>query len=147
MIKEQITGHIKIAMKSKDSVSLNALRALKTALTNAENEKGAKVLDEVREVQIVQKQIKQRKDSAELFVEQKRDDLASVELAQAAVLEEFLPDQMSREDAEFIIFAVIHETGSSSMKDMGKVMGMVSKKLAGKIDNKTISDIVRGKLS
>ena len=147
MIKDQITDKIKEAMKAKDSVSLQTLRSLKTALTNAESEKNAKEMDEAKGLQIIQKQIKQRKDSAAIFVEQKRDDLASTELAQAVILEGLLPEQMSAEEVEVVVNETIEETGASTMKDMGKVMGMVSKKLAGKIDNKTISDIVRGKLS
>ncbi len=103
-------------------------------------------MSEEAEVQLVQKLVKQRKDSAAIFKEQGRDDLADPELAQIAVIEKFLPEQLSEEEIEKVVVMVIESTGASGMKDMGKVMGMVSKELAGQADGKTISTIVKSKL-
>jgi uncharacterized protein YqeY len=98
-------------------------------------------------MKIIQKQVKQRKDSAAIFVEQGRQDLADPELAEAAILEKFLPEALSEEEIEKVVVATIEKVGAASMKDMGKVMGIVSKQLAGQADGKTISGIVRKQLS
>ena len=98
-------------------------------------------------MKIVQKQVKQRKDSATVFIEQGRNDLADPELAEAKVLEQFLPEALSEEAIAKIVSDVITETGAESMKDMGKVMGIVSKKIAGQADGKTISSIVKKQLA
>ncbi len=134
---------MKEAMKSKDKVALESLRALKSAFL-LENTSGSNVqLSEADEIRIVQKLIKQRKDSAAIFAQQGRQDLAEPELAQAAVLEQFLPAQMSEEELRNAIAAIVENTGASSMKDMGKVMGIASKELAGKADGKAISAAVK----
>ena len=135
---------MKAAMKSKDKTALEALRALKSAFLLA-NTSGSDVnLSEEEEIKIVQKLVKQRKDSADIFNSQGRADLAEPELAQAAILEKFLPAQMSVEEAlTSAIAGIISQTGASSMKDMGKVMGLASKNLAGKADGKAISTIVK----
>ena len=96
---------------------------------------------------MIQKLVKQRKDSATIYKEQGRDDLAAPELAESAVIEQFLPEQMSEEEVAEVVDAIIVETGASTMKDMGKVMGMANKKLAGQADGKTISTIVKARLS
>lgn len=139
---------MKIAMKAKDAQSLEALRAVKAALLIAQAKTGSKEdRSEEEEVKILQKLVKQRKDSAVIYKEQNRNDLAEPEIAQALIIERFLPEQMSDEDVEKVVVETISETGATSMADMGKVMGIVSGKLAGKADGKTISTIVKKKLS
>ncbi len=139
---------LKEAMKSKNTVALTALRAVKSAILLAQTESGAKEeLTEEQELKILQKQVKQRKDSAAIFLEQNREDLATPELAEAEVIAQFLPEAMSEEDVAKVVEDVIAKTGAEGMKDMGKVMGMVSGQLAGKADGKTISNIVKAKLS
>lgn len=146
-LEKQVMEEMKAAMKSKDSVALQALRALKSAFLLAKTEAGAgDELTDEQQMKIVQKQVKQRKDSAAIFVEQGRQDLADPELAEAAVLEKFLPEALSEEEIEKVVVATIAEIGAEGMKDMGKVMGIVSKKLAGQADGKTISGIVRKNL-
>lgn len=147
-LQKQIMVKLKEAMKAKDSVALESLRAVKSAILLAQTESGAKEeLSEDQELKLVQKLVKQRKDSAALFSEQGREDLAAPELAQAEVIAQFLPEQMSEEDVKAAISEIIAQTGASSMKDMGKVMGMASKQLAGKADGKAISVIVKSLLS
>lgn len=138
---------MKAAMKAKDSLTLESLRAIKSALLLANTESGAGELSEADEIKLVQKLVKQRKDSAAIFAQQGRDDLAAPELAQAEVISKFLPEQLSEEEIEKVVVATIAATGASGMQDMGKVMGMVSKELAGQADGKTISTIVKSKLS
>lgn len=146
-IQQQMMEQMKAAMKSKDAVALQALRALKSAFLLAKTESGASdVLSDEQEMKIVQKQVKQRKDSAAIFIEQGRQDLADPELAEAAVLEQFLPEALSEEEIEKVVVATITQIGAEGMKDMGKVMGMVNKQLAGQADGKTISTIVKAKL-
>ena len=146
-LQKEVMEQIKAAMRSKDKVSLEALRALKSAFLLA-NTSGDKVeLSEEDEIRIVQKLIKQRKDSAALYLEQNRNDLADPELAQASVLEQFLPKQMSKEELKEAIAEIVQKTGANSMKDMGRVMGMASKQFAGKADGKAISGIVKELLS
>ena len=147
-LQQQVMEQMKTAMKAKDKVALESLRAIKSALLLAQTETGsATELTEEDEVKLVQKLVKQRKDSAAIFKEQGRDDLADPELAQVAVIEQFLPAQLSEEDIEKAVMQTIEATGASDMQDMGKVMGMVSKKLAGQADGKTISTIVKKRLS
>jgi len=139
---------MKIAMKAKDSCALQALRAVKSAILIAQSESGAKSeLTEEAELKLLQKLVKQRKDSAAIFSEQSRADLADPELAEAKIIEQFLPEQLSEEEVAKAVDEVIGQTGASSMADMGKVMGMVNGKLAGKADGKTISTIVKERLS
>lgn len=146
-LEKQVMEEMKAAMKSKDTVALQALRALKSAFLLAKTEAGAgDGLTDEQQMKIIQKQVKQRKDSAAIFVEQGRQDLADPELAEAAVLEKFLPEALSEEEIEKVVVATIAEVGAEGMKDMGKVMGIVSKKLAGQADGKTISGIVRKNL-
>lgn len=147
-LSTDIMTALKVAMKSKNTVALTALRAVKSAILLAQTENGAKEeLTEEQELKILQKQVKQRKDSAAIFLEQGREDLATPELAEAEVISQFLPEAMSDEDVAKVVEAVIAKTGAQGMKDMGKVMGMVSGELAGKADGKTISTIVKAKLS
>jgi uncharacterized protein YqeY len=146
-LQKQIMEELKTAMKSKDAVALQALRAVKSAFLLAKTETGAgDDLTEDQEMKIIQKQVKQRKDSAAIFINQGRQDLADPELAEIAVLEKFLPEALSEEAIEKVVLETIAKTGAEGMKDMGKVMGMVSKQLAGQADGKTISGIVRKNL-
>lgn len=139
---------MKVAMKAKDTQSLEALRSVKSALLLTQTETGSKQeLTEAEEMKLLQKQVKQRKDSAAIYNEQGRPDLAEPELAQAEVIEQFLPKQMSEEEVATVVDRIIVETGASSMADMGKVMGAVSSELAGKADGKTISTVVKARLS
>jgi uncharacterized protein YqeY len=147
-LQNQVMEEIKVAMKAKDTISLESLRAIKSALLLAQTEKGAgSEMSDADEIKLIQKLVKQRKDSAAIFKEQGRVDLAEPELAQAAVIEKFLPAQLGADEIEIIVIQTIESTGASGMKDMGKVMGMVSKQLAGQADGKTISEIVRAKLT
>ncbi|MFS4449172.1 GatB/YqeY domain-containing protein [Maribacter sp. 2307UL18-2] len=147
-LQQQVMEQMKAAMKSKDKVALESLRAIKSALLLAQTETGSsEKMSEDDEVKLVQKLVKQRRDSAAIFIEQGRQDLADPELAQVAVIEQFLPEQLSEDEIEKVVVQIIESTGASSMKDMGKVMGMASKQLAGQADGKTISTIVKNKLS
>lgn len=139
---------MKVAMKKKDQLALQSLRAVKSAILLAQTETGAKEeLTEDQELKLLQKLVKQRKDSASIFTEQGREDLAAPELAEAAVIEQFLPEQMSEEEVVKVVDEIISKTGADSMKDMGKVMGMTNKELAGRADGKTIATIVKDRLS
>ena len=138
---------IKEAMLAKDSVRLSSLRAIKSAFLVAQTEKGAGELDDAAKQKIIQKQVKQRKDVAAIYLEQNRQDLADDELAQVAILEEFLPEQLSEDKIREVVTAVIAQVGASSMADMGKVMGSANQQLAGKADGKLIAQIVKSLLS
>ena len=140
---ERINNDIKKAMLNKGKDKLEALRAIKAAFLLAKTEKGNNELTPDKELEIVRKLVKQRKDSAEIYKQNGRNDLAETELFQASVIEQYLPAQMSDEELENEVKAIISETGASSMKDMGKVMGAATKKLAGKADNKRIADTVK----
>ena len=142
-----INEAIKTAMREKDKVALDSLRAVKSQILLLKTEpKGADVSAE-QEIAILQRMIKQRKDSYEQFVAQNRNDLAEVELAQMKVIEQFLPAQLSAEELEAEIKKIITEVGAESLKDLGKVMGTASKALAGKSDGKSISEMVKKLLS
>ena len=142
-----INEAIKTAMREKDKVALDSLRAVKSQILLLKTEaKGADISAE-QEIAILQRMIKQRKDSYEQFVAQNRNDLAEVELAQMKVIEQFLPAQLSPEELETEIKKIITEVGAESLKDLGKVMGTASKALAGKSDGKSISEMVKKLLS
>ena len=146
-IQKQVMDQMKVAMKAKDTVALQALRAVKSAFLLAKTATGSQEeITAEQEVKIIQKQVKQRKDSAAIFIEQGREDLAAPELAEVAILEEFLPEALSEDDIEKVVLETIAKIGASGMKDMGKVMGMVSKQLAGQADGKTISTFVKKNL-
>ena len=142
-----INEAIKTSMREKDKVALDSLRAVKSQILLLKTEaKGADVSAE-QEIAILQRMIKQRKDSYEQFVAQNRNDLAEVEMAQMKVIEQFLPAQLSAEELEAEIKKIITEVGAESLKDLGKVMGTASKALAGKSDGKSISEMVKKLLS
>jgi hypothetical protein len=146
-LEEQVMTEMKAAMRAKDTVKLEALRAIKSGILMAKTESSAKEgLVEGAELKLLQKLVKQRRDSAAIYKEQGREDLAQPELDQAAVIEQFLPEQLSEEEIEKKIVGIIAQTGAAGMKDMGKVMGLASEALAGKADGKTISMIVKKKL-
>lgn len=147
-LTDQINNDIKEAMKAKDSVRLTALRAVKSQLLLAATEKGSDgTTSDEAGIKMLQKLVKQRKDSAEIYAQQGRNDLAEPELAEVAILEKYLPKQLSEDELKPIIQAIIEKVGASGPQDMGKVMGAASKELAGKADGKTISGVVRGLLN
>ncbi|MFL0353943.1 GatB/YqeY domain-containing protein [Xanthomarina sp. GH4-25] len=147
-LQQEVMAALKEAMKAKDQTALTALRAVKSAILLAQTESGAKEdLTEEQELKILQKQVKQRKDSAAIYIEQGREDLAAPELAEAEVINQFLPEALSEAEIEKVVVMTIESVGAEGMKDMGKVMGIVSQELAGKADGKTISNIVRAKLA
>ncbi|MDC0177768.1 GatB/YqeY domain-containing protein [Polaribacter sp.] len=146
-LQKQVMDKMKEAMKAKDTVALQALRAVKSGFLLAKTATG--VQEEVTEEQalkIIQKQVKQRKDSAAIFIKQDREDLAAPELAEIVVLEQFLPEALSEEEIEKVVLETIAKLGASGMKDMGKVMGAVSNQLSGQADGKIISVLVKKKL-
>ena len=143
-----LNDELKAAMRAKDSLKLEALRAIKSAVLLAKTATAGDVdLTDEDEIKLLQKLVKQRKDTAVIFKEQNRDDLAAPEEAQAKVIAQFLPDQLSQQEIEQIVDEIVAKTGAQGMKDMGKVMGMASKEMAGKADGKTISTIVKQKLN
>ena len=146
-LQENVNEQLKVAMKAKDTVALESLRAIKTAIMMTQTQAGAKELTSDDEIKLVQKLVKQRKDSAEIFHQQGRLDLAAPEEAQIKIIEQFLPEQLDEAAITEIVTAIIAKIGATGMQDMGKVMGMASKEMAGKADGKTISAIVRQKLS
>ncbi|ANH60247.1 MULTISPECIES: GatB/YqeY domain-containing protein [Dokdonia] len=147
-LSKDVMTAMKEAMKAKDQNALTSLRAIKSAILLAQTESGAKEeITEEQELKLLQKLVKQRKDSAAIFNEQGRADLAEPELAQAEVIAQFLPEQLGEDDIAKVVDEVIATTGAQGMKDMGKVMGQVNGKLAGKADGKTISTIVKSRLS
>ena len=146
-LQTQVMDKMKEAMKAKDTIALQALRAVKSAFLLAKTETGVKEeLTEDREIKIIQKQVKQRKDSAAIFIQQNRQDLVDPELAEIAVLEQFLPRALSEEEVEVVVLATINNLGAAGMKDMGKVMSAVSEELSGKADGKVISTLVKKNL-
>ncbi|MDM9632558.1 GatB/YqeY domain-containing protein [Robiginitalea aurantiaca] len=147
-LQQQVMQELKTAMKAKDTVALESLRAIKSALLLAKTDKGGGgEMTESEEIALVQKLVKQRKDSAAIYTEQGRDDLAAPELAQIAVLERFLPEQLSEAEVLKEVQEAIQSLGATSMKDMGRVMGVLSGKLGGKADGKTIANLVRQELN
>ena len=146
-LQEKVMGAMKTAMKDKDQTALAALRAIKSEILLAQTSGSDAATTEADEIKILSKLVKQRKDSAAIYTEQNRPDLAEPELAQAEVISKFLPEQLSEAEIGKAIDAIISQTGASGMKDMGKVMGMASSQLAGKADGKTISMIVKSKLT
>tara|TARA_B100000768_G_C11108295_1_gene302125 strand:+ start:194 stop:646 length:453 start_codon:yes stop_codon:yes gene_type:complete len=142
-----LTTEIKEAMKAKNVLALEALRAIKSAVLLLKSEVGASgKLTEDQEIKLLQKLVKQRRESAKIFKEQNRVDLAESEESQAEVIAKFLPEQLSEEEIKGFIETIISQTGATSMKDMGKVIFMANNELAGKADGKTISTLVKNML-
>lgn len=143
MLEEKIQQDIKAAMLAKDSVALASVRAVKAAILLAKTAENGKPVDDAEIVKIIQKLVKQRKESADIYAQQNRPELAENELAEAAVMEKYLPKQLSEEEVEEALKGIIAQVGASSMADMGKVMGVATKALAGQADGKLISALVR----
>ena len=145
---EQISEDIKSAMKARDKVRLETLRNIKKVFLEAKTAPGANdTLEDADALKIIQKLAKQGRESAATYTEQNRQDLADAELAQVTVIEEYLPRQLSEEEIETEVREIIAATGASTMKDMGRVMGLASKKMAGKADGRVISTVVKRLLS
>lgn len=141
---EQVSNDIKEAMKARDKVRLETLRNIKKVFIEAKTAPGANdTLEDAAALKILAKLAKQGKESAATYVQQNRQDLADDELAQVAVIEEYLPKQLSEAEIETVVKTIIADTGAQGMKDMGKVMGIASKQLAGKADGRVISGIVK----
>lgn len=144
MLYDQVSNDIKEAMKARDKVRLETLRNIKKVFIEAKTAPGANdTLEDTAALKILAKLAKQGKESAETFKQQNREDLAEEELAQVRVIEEYLPKPLSAEEIEAAVKEIITQTGASSIKEMGKVMGIASKQMAGKADGKMISDIVK----
>ena len=142
-LEVKINEGIKAAMKAKDRDKLTVLRAIKSEVLLAATSKDGGDMDESGEIKMLQKLVKQRKESAQIYKEQGREDLAEEELKQVTYIQEFLPEQMSEADIKAVVEKIIADTGASSMADMGKVMGIASKEMAGKAEGKVISQIVK----
>lgn len=143
-LQQQIDQDIKTAMLAKDEARLRGLRAIKAALLLAKTEKGAsESLTEETETKVLQKLAKQRRESADIYSAQNRNDLYIIEMEELAVIEGYLPKQLDREEIKAYVQKAIGQVGASGIKDMGKVMGVVNKELAGKADGKTISEVVK----
>lgn len=143
-LEQKIMAEMKEAMKSKDEATLRGLRAIKAEIIKAKTEPGAGgEVSADKEIALLQKMVKQRKDSLQIYQQQNRQDLAQKETEEIAVIEEFLPQQMTEDELRTELQQIISETGASSPADMGKVMGAASKKFAGRADGKTISNIVK----
>jgi len=146
-LQTEIMTVMKAAMKAKDQTALAALRAVKSEILLVQTSGEGGELNEEQEIKILSKLVKQRKDSAAIYLEQDRKDLALPEIDQAEVISQFLPEALSEEEIEKVVVMTIDQLGAVGMKDMGKVMGIVNKELAGQADGKTISSIVKAKLS
>ena len=145
--QDELNNKLKQAMREKNTVALESLRAIKSAILLLQTQSGAKeTLDDSEITKLLQKLVKQRKESASIFREQGRDDLAEPEEAQIEVISQFLPEQLSVSAVEKVIDGFIEKVGATTMKDMGKVMGMANKQLAGQADGKLIAEIVKKRL-
>jgi uncharacterized protein YqeY len=146
-LEKDVMEKMKTAMKAKDTVALASLRSIKSEILKQKTSGDSKEMTEADELKLVQKLVKQRKDSAQLYQEQNRKDLAKEELDQVAILEDFLPQQLSEEEIKAEVKSIIDQVDATSMKDMGKVMGIASKKMAGRAEGAMISKIVKEELS
>ena len=146
-LEKTLMPDLKAAMKSKDQAALRGIRAIKAAILLSKTDGSGKEIDKAGEIKLLQKLVKQRQDSLEIYAKQGRADLAKVEEEEIAVIQKYLPKQLGEEEIAKVINEVITQTGASGMKDMGKVMGMANQKLAGQADGKTIASIVKNVLS
>lgn len=143
-LEEKINADLKAAMMAKDTVATRSIRAIKAEIIKAKTEKGANgEVSAEKEIQLLTKMVKQRKESIEIFEKENRADLATTEKEEVAVIEKYLPKQMTQEEITAAIKNIIAEVGATSAKEMGKVMGAASKQLAGKADNKIVSEVVK----
>lgn len=145
-LEQKINDDIKTAMLAREKEKLEALRAIKSAVLLAKTEKAGAALDSDTEIKMLQKMVKQRRESAEIYTSQGRADMAEAEIFQAGIIEAYLPEQLSEDSIREIINQIISESGASGSKDMGKVMGLANQKLAGKADGKTVAAIVKALL-
>ncbi len=146
-LKDKINQDLKIAMKARDQVSLRSIRAIKAALLLLATDGSGDEITEEKEIKLLQKLVKQRQDSLTIYEGQNRDDLAQTEREEIEVISKYLPEAMSEDELKSLIQEIITTTGAASMKDMGKVMGMASKNIAGRADNKIVASIVKELLS
>lgn len=147
-LEQRINEDIKAAMIAKDTTRLRGLRAIKAAILLANTEKGqSESVSPDTEVKVLQKLVKQRKESAEIYKNQNREDLYQIEIEEQTIIEEYLPTQLERTEVEGIIKEIITATNATSIKDMGKVMSAANQKLAGQADGRTISELVKALLS
>jgi len=142
-LEEIVNGDLKTAMKAKDQAALRGIRAIKAAILLAKTDGSGLDLTPEREIQLLQKLVKQRSDSAEIYETNGRNDLAAIEREEIDAIKKYLPEQLEGEALEKIIQEIITSSGASSVKDMGKVMGIANKQLAGKADGKMISELVK----
>jgi len=146
-LADKVSQALKEAMKSKDEVAKRSIRSIKAAILLAQTDGSGQELNEDKEIKLLQKLVKQRQDSYDIYVKQNREDLAVVEKEEIEVIQKFLPEQISEDELKSIVQEIVNKVGASSMKDMGKVMGMASKQLAGKADGKMIANVVKSLLS
>jgi uncharacterized protein YqeY len=146
-LEAKINNDLKEAMKNKDQIALRGIRAVKAAILLAKTDGSGEELNEEKEIKLLQKLVKQRQDSLEIYRKQNREDLAVVEVEEIEVIQRYLPEQLSEDKLREIIGTIINETGASGIKDMGKVMGLASQQLAGKADGKAIAAAVKSLLS
>lgn len=146
-LEERVQKDMVQAMKAKDSDKLRALRAIKSEILLAKTDGSGKPMDESREISIVQKMIKSRQESLDIYAKEGRDDLAEKEKAEIEHIREYLPEQLSRDEIARRVDAIIDKLNATSMKDMGKVMGVAQQELGGRADGKTIADLVKSRLS
>jgi hypothetical protein len=142
-LEERVMQDLKLAMKVKDDAALRGIRAIKAAILLAKTDGSGKPIDKEREIQILQKLVKQRRESLEIYEKQNREDLAAVEREEIEVIEKYLPQQLSEAELETELRQIIAETGATSAKDLGKVMGAASKRFAGRADGKMISAVTK----
>mgnify|MGYP000232479453 CR=1 FL=1 len=145
-LEERVTTDMKTAMKAKDKVSLRGIRAIKSAIMLQKTDGSGTTLDDAGEIALLQKLVKSRQDSLDIYIKQNREDLAVTEREEIGVISKYLPEQLSDEELGTLIDGIINKTGASSMRDMGKVMGMANREAAGRADGKTIAALVKAKL-
>ena len=147
MLEEKINKDLVVAMKAKDEIALRGIRAIKSAILLAKTDGSGQAIDEAREVQMLQKLLKSRQDSHDIYMQNNRPELAQKEAEEIEIIKRYLPKMIEGAELEGILKHIIAEVGASSAKDMGKVMGAASKQLAGKVDGKTMSEMVKSLLS
>lgn len=146
-LEERINTDLKTAMKAKDTVSLRGIRAIKSAIMLQKTDGSGTTLDDAGEIALLQKLVKSRQDSLDIYTKQNREDLAVTEREEIEVISKYLPEQLSEDELGALITGIIAKTGASSMKDMGMVMGMANKEAAGRADGKTIAAMVKASLA
>jgi uncharacterized protein len=146
-LEEKINNDLKEAMKAKDEVGLRGIRAIKSAILLAKTDGSGQAIDEAREVQMLQKLVKTRQESLDIYTKNNREDLAKTEREEIEIIKRYLPAMLEGAELETVLKQIVAETGATSAKDMGKVMGAANKQLAGKADGRAISDLVKKLLS